>query len=102
MSTALPGVAPAAQGLRDAFLRWQCRVRQMAMRDNAGRPGEGMIPELTLAGDREPMGGIVTVLYAAPLQWAILHQLGAVALFVLTIRARFAALYPRPQRIARG
>ncbi len=46
--------------------------------------------------------GIVTVLYAAPLQWAILHQLGAVALFVLTIRARFAALYPRPQRIARG
>lgn len=66
MSTALPGVAPAAQGLRDAFLRWQCRVRQMAMRDNAGRPGDGMIPELTLAGDREPMGGIVTVLCRAP------------------------------------
>ena len=33
---------------------------------------------------------------------AILHQLGAVALFTLIVRARFAALYPRAQRIARG
>lgn len=46
--------------------------------------------------------GILTVLYAAPWQVAIVHQLGAVALFVLILRARFAALYPRPQRIARG
>jgi heme a synthase len=46
--------------------------------------------------------GIVTVLYAAPWQLAIVHQLGAVALFTLIIRARFAALYPKPQRIARG
>jgi cytochrome c oxidase assembly protein subunit 15 len=46
--------------------------------------------------------GIATVLYAAPWQVAIVHQVGAVALFVLVIRARFAALYPRAQRIARG
>jgi cytochrome c oxidase assembly protein subunit 15 len=46
--------------------------------------------------------GVVTVLYGAPWQVAILHQLGAVALFALILRARFAALYPRPQRIARG
>ncbi len=46
--------------------------------------------------------GIVTVLYAAPWQAAIVHQLGAVALFVLILRARFAALYPLAQRIARG
>lgn len=46
--------------------------------------------------------GIVTALYAAPWQAAIAHQLGAVALFVLILRARFAALYPRAQRIARG
>jgi cytochrome c oxidase assembly protein subunit 15 len=46
--------------------------------------------------------GIVTVLWGAPWQAAILHQIGAVALFVLVIRTRFAALYPRPQRIARG
>lgn len=46
--------------------------------------------------------GIVTVLYGAPWPIAIVHQLGAVALFVLVIRARFAALYPPVQRIARG
>ncbi len=46
--------------------------------------------------------GIVTVLYAAPWQIAILHQLGAVVLFVVLLRARFAALYPMAQRIARG
>jgi cytochrome c oxidase assembly protein subunit 15 len=46
--------------------------------------------------------GIVTVMHAAPLGLSILHQLGAVALFALVVRARFAALYPRAQSIARG
>ncbi|MFT3974666.1 MAG: COX15/CtaA family protein [Amaricoccus sp.] len=46
--------------------------------------------------------GIATVMHAAPLSLSILHQLGAVALFTLVIRARFAALYPRAQKIARG
>ena len=46
--------------------------------------------------------GVVTVLHGAPLPVAIVHQLGAVALFVLVLRARFAALYPMPERIARG
>jgi len=39
--------------------------------------------------------GIFTVLYGAPWQLAILHQLLAVALFVLILRARFLAAYPR-------
>ncbi len=46
--------------------------------------------------------GIATVLYAAPWQVAIVHQLGAVLLFALIIRARFAAQYPIEQRIARA
>ncbi len=46
--------------------------------------------------------GIVTVMQGAPWQLAIVHQLGAVALFTLILRARFAALYPKAQRIARG
>jgi cytochrome c oxidase assembly protein subunit 15 len=46
--------------------------------------------------------GVFTVLQGAPWPIAIVHQLGAVALFTLVIRARFAALYPKPQRIARG
>ena len=45
--------------------------------------------------------GIATVMNGAPWQIAIVHQLGAVALFALIVRARFAALYPQAQRIAR-
>lgn len=43
--------------------------------------------------------GIVTVLNAAPWHIAILHQIGAVATFVLIIRARFAAQYPTQQSV---
>ncbi|MCR9089667.1 MAG: COX15/CtaA family protein [Rhodobacteraceae bacterium] len=38
--------------------------------------------------------GIGTVLYAAPWQLAIAHQLGAVILWALILRARFLAQYP--------
>ena len=43
--------------------------------------------------------GIVTVLYMAPWQIAILHQFGAVVLWVLILRARFGAQYPKEQSI---
>jgi heme a synthase len=46
--------------------------------------------------------GVATVLYAAPWQIAIVHQFGAVVLFVLVLRARFAAAYPVQERIARA
>ena len=46
--------------------------------------------------------GVFTVLFVAPWQIAILHQLGAVLLFVLVLRARFAAAYPVQERIARA
>ena len=38
--------------------------------------------------------GIANVLHGAPLPEALAHQLGAVALFVLVIRARHHARYP--------
>jgi len=43
--------------------------------------------------------GIVTVLHAAPLALGLAHQLGAVALWVLVLRARHRALYPVVQSI---
>ncbi len=46
--------------------------------------------------------GIVTVMNAAPLHWAAIHQAVALALFALVIRARFEAAYPARQGIARG
>lgn len=52
--------------LRDSFLGWQCRVRQLMMREDDGRPGPGIMPALTLAGASEPMGHIITVMSKAP------------------------------------
>jgi cytochrome c oxidase assembly protein subunit 15 len=43
--------------------------------------------------------GIVTVLYSAPVHIAILHQVGAVVLWVLILRARYLARYPLPQSV---
>ncbi len=34
--------------IRDHFLAWQCRIRQMAMRTGAGRPSDGMRPRVLL------------------------------------------------------
>ena len=43
--------------------------------------------------------GIYTVVTAAPWQVAILHQIGAIVVWVLIIRARFAAQYPTVQSV---
>jgi cytochrome c oxidase assembly protein subunit 15 len=43
--------------------------------------------------------GIATVIYSAPWEIAIVHQLGAVVLWVVILRARFLAQYPHPQFI---
>jgi hypothetical protein len=40
-----------ADALRHHFLGWQCRIRQIAMRQEGGRPSQGMRPRvLTLTG----------------------------------------------------
>ena len=36
--------------MRKAFLGWQCRLRQLCMREEEGRPGPGMRPTLKVAG----------------------------------------------------
>jgi hypothetical protein len=56
----------ADTALRDTFMRWQCRVRQIMMREGRGRPDAAITPALTLPGDTEPMGHIVTVMSKAP------------------------------------
>jgi cytochrome c oxidase assembly protein subunit 15 len=43
--------------------------------------------------------GIATVMYSAPWEIAIVHQLGAVVLWVVVLRAGFLARYPHPQFI---
>ncbi len=65
VATAL-GVNYSDHPLRLAFLKWQCRVRQIAMRDFAGKPDDGATPALKLPGEIEPLGYIVTVMNKAP------------------------------------
>ncbi|MEO0905683.1 MAG: COX15/CtaA family protein, partial [Pseudomonadota bacterium] len=43
--------------------------------------------------------GIVTVMYSAPWQIAIVHQLVAVILWAFVLRGRFVAQYPVAQSI---
>ena len=56
------GIEPPRHPMRDAFLGWQCRARQMMMRDNGGKPTDAVMPAVTLAGESEPMGHIITVM----------------------------------------
>jgi hypothetical protein len=56
----------ADTALRDSFMRWQCRVRQIMMREARGRPGDAIMPAVTLPGDDAPMGHIITVMSKAP------------------------------------
>lgn len=52
---------PKAKNLRDAFLAWQCRIRQIAMREHGGRPSPGMRPRLLDRRGRE-LAAALTVL----------------------------------------
>lgn len=57
-----PPADSAAAALRMAFMRWQCRVRQMMMREDLGRPGPGIMPEILPEGGGESLGTIITVM----------------------------------------
>ncbi|WP_119462404.1 hypothetical protein [Rhodospirillaceae bacterium SYSU D60014] len=53
---------PAAAALRDEFLGWQCRLRQLAVRENSGRPSQGMRPHVTTVRGEEIAGGITVLI----------------------------------------
>lgn len=52
--------------LKSAFLKWQCHVRQMSMRDGDGRPSDAVMPEVFLDGETESLGVIITILNKLP------------------------------------
>lgn len=56
------GVDRASLALKDAFLRWKCRVRMIAMRDHQGRPDDAIMPHLHLPDNSEALGQFITVL----------------------------------------
>lgn len=58
----LLGRRPPDHRLKERFLRWQCRVRQLAMREHGGRPDDAVMPSLTLADESEPLGHVITLI----------------------------------------
>ena len=56
----------ANQLLRINFLRWQCRVRQICVREREGKPDDAMLPALYLGtepiAERDLLGHIITVM----------------------------------------
>jgi len=57
----------ASQALRAEFIGWQCRLRQLAARQDGGRPSAGMRPRVaTPAGDELANGVIVLISEADP------------------------------------
>lgn len=55
------------QELRDQFIAWQCRIRQIAVRDYGGRPLIGMRPRVsTRTGELLSPGAIVLLVPKVP------------------------------------
>jgi len=52
----------AARALCREFLGWQCRLRQLAARQDGGRPSAGMRPRVTRRDGTEISPGIVTLI----------------------------------------
>ena len=65
----------AAGELRDEFVTWQCKIRQMAVREDAGRPSPGMRPSVeTPEGHRLTDGIIVLIHHADPYESTMLFR----------------------------
>ena len=53
--------------MKDGFLKWQCHVRQMMMRDNLGKPTDAVMPEVFLAGQSLSIGFLITIMNKLPM-----------------------------------
>ena len=52
----------AAKNLREEFLAWQCRIRQIAMRQDGGRPSPGMRPRLLDQAGRDMVPALTVLM----------------------------------------
>ena len=57
-----PNELSDGQDLREQFFAWQCRIRQMAMREDEGRPSPGMCPKLLSQNDEVLADQIITLI----------------------------------------
>lgn len=52
-------------GIRDQFFVWQCRIRQISMREQEGRPSAGMRPRVLARGGHELSPGMTVLIIPA-------------------------------------
>jgi hypothetical protein len=64
----------AAKKLRDHFLAWQCRIRQIAMRQDGGRPSSGMRPRVFVAGREAAPALTVLIVLKEPAETTALFR----------------------------
>jgi len=62
--------------LQAAFLRWQCRIRQISARTDAGQPSPGMMP--IVLRNQEAIGQLTTVLCKRP-EYSVTMELRHIA-----------------------
>lgn len=58
----------AGESLREHFLGWQCRIRQIAMRRDGGRPSAGMRPRVTTPEGEELAPGLTVLILPEDLE----------------------------------
>ena len=59
---------------QEKFVKFQCRARQMIMRDNFGKPDESIMPNLYLDKQKEPICKIITLIHKLP-EFSLLSEL---------------------------
>ena len=68
-------VLPSEQ---EKFVKFQCRARQMIMRDNFGKPDDSIMPNLYLDKQKEPICKIITLIHKLP-EFSLLTELKHIA-----------------------
>jgi hypothetical protein len=57
----------ASRAMRGEFLGWQCRIRQLAAREQGGRPSAGMRPRvLSVEGEQLSAGTVILIVEVEP------------------------------------
>ena len=74
-STEIPNNIPSPQ---EKFMKFQCRARQMIMRDNLGRPDDSITPTIYLKGNTKPITKIITLIHKLP-EYSALSELMHIA-----------------------
>jgi len=98
---------PAGQAARHQFLGWQCRIRQLSVRQSGGRPTSGMRPRVFLPPDDTDVGDMVVLIrkkasqeVTSQLQHMVRKTRDPVERHESALRFLAAAYYQRPDEFS--